>query len=201
MAWFEPMRGSMALSSRGLGRRPLTAVTRVRIPLGLYFGVRTAVSRRGFSIFETRNGTVGGSETTGYRTSTAPAADTIPEVASAHWTYSDGDRSGSTALKELSVRAAATRMEASATAERHGKQHAGCGCDIARRIDPPASSYVMESRAAMQLRAAFAITSRPAARLEAVRHLPELHSRGLDLSPCRTATATYRYTNHAGSQS
>ena len=29
------MTGSMALSSRGLGRRPLTAVTRVRIPLGL----------------------------------------------------------------------------------------------------------------------------------------------------------------------
>ena len=29
------MTGSMALSSRGLGRRPLTAVTRVRLPLGL----------------------------------------------------------------------------------------------------------------------------------------------------------------------
>ena len=34
--WFESMPGSItALSSRGLGRRPLTAVTRVRIPLGL----------------------------------------------------------------------------------------------------------------------------------------------------------------------
>ena len=32
----NPAPGATALSSRGLGRRPLTAVTRVRIPLGLY---------------------------------------------------------------------------------------------------------------------------------------------------------------------
>jgi hypothetical protein len=31
----SPSPGATALSSRGLGRRPLTAVTRVRIPLGL----------------------------------------------------------------------------------------------------------------------------------------------------------------------
>src|ERR1700733_8125091 len=42
------MTGSItALSSRGLGRRPLTAVTRVRIPLGLNF--KTSL-RRGFFI-------------------------------------------------------------------------------------------------------------------------------------------------------
>ena len=49
MAWFDSMRGSTALSSRGLGRRPLTAVTRVRIPLGLH---ENPCFTRVFSLFK-----------------------------------------------------------------------------------------------------------------------------------------------------
>src|SRR5690242_11729280 len=51
----SPSPGATALSSRGLGRRPLTAVTRVRIPLGLNVQSRAEV-RGSFSLIDGAGG-------------------------------------------------------------------------------------------------------------------------------------------------
>ena len=62
------MTGSVALSSRGLGRRPLTAVTRVRIPLGL---------PNLFYLVQPARGGFGDGETAQTQRSLPPKTDTV----------------------------------------------------------------------------------------------------------------------------
>jgi hypothetical protein len=75
----------MALSSRGLGRRPLTAVTRVRIPLGLPIALEeSAVSTTLSSILASIGWSV---QRSGGSVSTKSSSNTISKCCGALWRY------------------------------------------------------------------------------------------------------------------